>query len=93
MERTCNLESPGKKQKHGHGPTLNLEEVEDTTKEATIEKGKEQVEGPQRRRFIKAKKTTQGESSKAKGVRGRTRGLFENANLTEVSIGQADDWT
>ncbi|KAH0987165.1 hypothetical protein GBA52_014342 [Prunus armeniaca] len=54
------------------------------TKEATIGKGKKRVEGSQRRRFIKAKKTTQGESNKPKGVRGRTRGLFENANLIET---------
>ncbi|KAH0986948.1 hypothetical protein GBA52_014125 [Prunus armeniaca] len=73
-------------QKHGHGHTLNLEEVEDITKEATIGKGKKRVEGSQRRRFIKAKKTTQGESNKPKGVRGRTRGLFENANLIEGII-------
>ncbi|KAH0983076.1 hypothetical protein GBA52_010253 [Prunus armeniaca] len=94
-ERASKLESPGKKkQKHDHVPLLNLEKAETETlsNEATTGRGLVVVEGSQKRRIVKARKTTYKESSKSKDARSRAHALFDSANLTEVNVTQADDW-
>lgn len=93
-ERASKLESPGKKQKHDHVPLLNLEEAETETLSnvATIGKGLAVAEGSQKRRVVKARKTTYKESSKSKDARSRAQALFDSANLTEVNVAQADGW-
>ncbi|CAB4273134.1 unnamed protein product [Prunus armeniaca] len=94
-ERASKLESPGKKQKHDHVPLLNLEKAETETlsNEATTGRGLAVVEGSQKRRIVKARKTTYKESSKSKDARSRAHALFDSANLTEVNVTQADDWS
>lgn len=76
-------------------PLLNLEEAETETlsNEATTGKGLAVAEGSQKRRIVKARKTTYKESSKPKNARSRTHALFDSANLTEVNVAQADDWS
>ncbi|CAL8130101.1 unnamed protein product [Prunus armeniaca] len=84
-ERASKLESLGKKQKHDHVPLLNIEEAETETlsNEATTGKGLAVAEGSQKRRIVKARKTTYKESIKPENVRSRAHALFDNANLIE----------
>ncbi|CAB4271873.1 unnamed protein product [Prunus armeniaca] len=87
-ERASKLESLGKKQKHDHVPLLNIEEAETETlsNEATTGKGLAVAEGSQKRRIVKARKTTYKESIKPENVRSRAHALFDNANLIEVNV-------